>query len=71
MCEATPLLPCTFHWGVDIFHHDGGKFLIVIPPATFPLTGSLKLDPGAIQRLAPMTTYQKSQFGCLAPVVYS
>ena len=66
-----PSFPCTSHWGVHVLHHDGGKFLLATPPATFPLTGSLKLDPVAIQRLAPMTTHQESQFGYLAPIVSS
>ena len=54
----------TFHTGgFHITHHVGGKFLIAIPPADFPLTGSLELDPEVIQKLAPVTTHQQTQFG--------
>ena len=42
---------------------------LLLPP--FPLTKSHKLDLGAIQRLAPMTTHKMSQVGYLAPVVSS
>ena len=69
--KSPPSFRCTSHWGIHVLHHDGDKFLLAIPPATFPLAGSLKLDPGAIPRLAPMTTHQKSQVGYLAPVVSS
>ena len=66
-----PLLPSHFPLGRPHPLSRWGKFLLAIPPAIFPLTGSLKLDPGEIQKLAPLTTQQESQFDYLTPVVAS